>query len=151
MNSDTKNSDKLDLTSFEKAFAALERSLHVVQNKTIFLRLDIAVQESVQAGLIQNFEVFFDFSIKMLKRALPKYQLPSNSVNMLEFKQLVRECHSAGLIQNPARWFGYRESRNITSHTFDCDKAEMVVADIPAFYEDAKFLLLRLRSLNESY
>ena len=35
-------------------------------------------------------------------------------------------------------WHGFRDIRNITSHTYDVDKAIAVAAKVPAFLNEAK-------------
>lgn len=38
------------------------------------------------------------------------------------------------------KWLDHRASRNITSHTYNADKAGEVAMTIPAFLQDAKAL-----------
>ena len=57
---------------------------------------------------------------------------------------MVRVAAERGLIADPKAWFGYRELRNMTSHTYNPDKGAKVFAAIPKFAVDARSLLGRL-------
>ncbi|MEK9816863.1 MAG: nucleotidyltransferase substrate binding protein, partial [Limnobacter sp.] len=48
-----------------------------------------------------------------------------------------------------ARWKKYREMRSRTSHTYDESVALQVVAEIPAFLQEARFLNAQLHARNK--
>jgi hypothetical protein len=50
------------------------------------------------------------------------------------------------LIAVPERWFDYRDKRNITSHTYDEEKAREVFSVLTDFAADAADLLSRLKT-----
>ena len=58
----------LDLTSLSKAVEALDRSLAAVERAQAIR--DAALQETVRAGVIQQFEVAYELSWKFLQRWL---------------------------------------------------------------------------------
>lgn len=119
-------------------------------------RLDVALKrhhgdptdEEVRDSVIQRFEFTYDLSHKMMRRVLAAISADADAAQMT-FPDLVRTAWEQGLVATgwPA-WQGYREMRNITSHTYDVDKAVAVVAKIPAFLDDARFLAERLRERN---
>ena len=52
------------------------------------------------------------------------------------------------MITHVEEWFGYREQRNITSHTYDEKKAVSVYKTALKFLPDAKALLAVLKERN---
>ena len=52
------------------------------------------------------------------------------------------------MINHIENWFGYRESRNITCHTYDEKKASEVYQSALRFIDDAKILLAELAMRN---
>jgi phosphoserine phosphatase len=51
---------------------------------------------------------------------------------------------------NKLDWKEYREERGATSHAYDEDKAQEVFESIPAFLEEAKYLLAKLQERNNA-
>lgn len=68
----------------------------------------------------------------------------AESVDGLSYRGLIRLGAEYGLIDNVEAWLVYREKRNITSHTYNADKAAEVFAVIPDFLQDAKTLYAAL-------
>ena len=64
-------------------------------------------------------------------------------------KELFRMAARFSLIKEPLTWFSYGDARNLTSHTYDEDKAETVYETAVDFIEDAKYLLEILQELND--
>lgn len=128
----------LDFSSFEKALASfhkvLERSLTVPED------------EDIRDACIQRFEYTYELAFKMLKRQLEQELPSSEELDQLPFKQVIRIGAERGLIESPQRWFDYRDKRNITSHTYDEDKAREVFSVLGDFGVDASALLASLKS-----
>ena len=57
----------LDLSSLKKSIAALEQSLSVTEYSKDFHSLSLAQQETLQSGVIQNFEICYELSWKFLQ------------------------------------------------------------------------------------
>jgi nucleotidyltransferase substrate binding protein (TIGR01987 family) len=136
----------LDLTPLRNALRALDKSV-------AFLNSDLAnnpeLREQFRSAAIQAFEFTYELAYKMLKRQLEE-ELPSQAGLRGEtFMFLIRTGAEAGLIRNVARFRAYRDTRNITSHTYDPRKAEEVVSVLPEFLEDCHYLLDRLTERNE--
>ena len=64
-----------------------------------------------------------------------------NAINSLEDVINVYNSDKSNL----ETWDEYRQKRNMTSHTYDENAAKDVVAIIPAFKDEALFLLNRLK------
>ncbi len=95
----------------------------------------------IRDGLIQRFEFTYDLAHKMLRRYLAAGDANPDAVAQMSFPTLIRTANERGLLLNEwPRWKGYRDDRNITSHTYDETKAIRVVAGIPAFIEEVHFL-----------
>lgn len=103
----------------------------------------------VRDGLVQRFEFTYELSHKFLKRHLERVSPNPEELDRMAFADLVRTGNEQGLLLGdwPA-WRGYREMRSRTSHTYDEATARIVVAGIPAFLVEARYLLDRLRKLS---
>lgn len=130
---------QLDLGSFEKALAALDRAL---------IRATAEPNdEELRDASIQRFEFTFELAWKSLKRRL-EIDLPNaQEVDAMSYRTLIRVGAEQGLIAADAvpAWFVYRDKRNLTSHTYDEAKAVEVAAAVPAFAAHARALLARLQ------
>jgi hypothetical protein len=57
---------------------------------------------------------------------------------------VIRTGAEEGLIQDVARFRDYRDLRNVTSHTYNSGTAERVIAALPDFIDDVRYLLNQL-------
>jgi len=126
----------VDLASFRKAIASLERGLARAESA-----LD---DEEVRDGAIQRFECTYELAWKSLKRVLENMAASPDEIDALSFRDLIRHGAEKGLIDDPAAWFGFREERNISSHTYDEAKAKEVYRAALSFAPQARILLERL-------
>ena len=127
----------LDFSTFEKALSSLQRVLE--RSSTV------PGDEDIRDACIQRFEYTYELAFKMLKRQLGQ-ELPSREeLDQLSFKEVIRVGAERGLIVAPERWFDYRDKRNITSHTYDEEKAREVYSVLSDFAADAADLLARLK------
>ncbi len=139
---------KLDLTSLKEAVASLESSLDAVSNTEWFNQQSLAVQNTLIAGVIQNFEFVYEISIKMIRRRIEVDSASPTEADFGEFRDLLRSAAEKGLIKDVEAWFDYRKMRNITSHTYDHKKAHRVYQGTLSFIGDARDLLQRLEARN---
>jgi nucleotidyltransferase substrate binding protein (TIGR01987 family) len=83
----------------------------------------------------------------MLKRYLEATSATPDAFDAMPFADLIRTGNEQGLLRSDwPRWRLFREMRGKTSHTYDENVALAVVADIPAFIEEAQFLLGQLQA-----
>jgi nucleotidyltransferase substrate binding protein (TIGR01987 family) len=127
----------LDLTSLEKALAALDRALA--------RSAKAPSDEELRDACIQRFEFTFELSWKMLKRRLEMDLPDAAEVDTMSYRTLIRMGAERGLIADPTTWFIYRDKRNLTTHTYDAAKANDIAAILPRFAADARLLLEALR------
>jgi len=140
------NQPALDLTSLRKAIAALEGAVNLVGDTAWFGQQSAVVQDTLIAGVIQNFEFVYEIGVKMMKRQIEREAASPTEVDGLSFRDLLRIAGEKGLIPDVEAWFRYRKMRNVTAHTYDRNKAREVYRDTAAFAADAALLLSRLEA-----
>jgi nucleotidyltransferase substrate binding protein (TIGR01987 family) len=135
----------LDLTPLQDTIASLERAIAV--GKQVH-NTDFAVQEVVQAGIIQNFEMVYEMCWKFMQRWLRVNQ-PNDVDHMRTRKDLFRLAAKHQLIRDPQAWFLYGEARNLTAHTYQKAQATKIYHLAPQFLLDAQFLLQQIERMND--
>ena len=137
----------LDLSSLSQAITSLKRALST-SNKNA-ASADDHLKETLRAGVIQNFEVAYEQSWKMIRRWIKENRMPEDADNPKTRKDIFRLAAQYGLIRDPLPWFRYGDARNITSHTYNKETANTVYNCAEPFLEDADFLLSKLESAND--
>jgi len=138
----------LTVGSLRQAVSALEDSLDVVSDDAWFKQQTVKVQNTLVAGVIQNFEIVYELSVKMIKRQIELESASPTEVDESNFRDVLRVAAEKGLVADVAAWFNYRTMRNITAHTYDHEKAHDVYRQTLIFIGDARFLLARLEARN---
>lgn len=138
---------KLDLNSLAGAIGQLDESLQYSHSEAA--RADPKLFRQFRNSAVQCFEFTYELCWKMLKRRLELDAPSPASLDSLNFRDLFRLGAEQGLIEDPVRWFDYRERRNETSHVYDESKAERVYETAGAFREDAHRLLQKLEQRND--
>ena len=138
----------LDLSALQNAIASLGDGLEVVSDPDWFNDQADKVQNTLISGVVKNFELVFEISIKMLKRMMELESSSPTEVDESSFKDLLRTAGEKGLIADVEAWFRYRKMRNITAHTYDHQKAQQVYQDTLVFIVDARALLAALERRN---
>jgi nucleotidyltransferase substrate binding protein (TIGR01987 family) len=132
----------LELRSFDKVMFLLNEGILRYQK-------DIT-DTQIRDGLIQRFEFTYELSHKMLKRFLELTSASPANIDELAFQDLIRTGNEQGLLLSDwTKWKKYREMRSRTSHTYDESVALQVVAEIPMFLQEARFLNKQLHSRNK--
>ena len=130
---------KLDLSSFNKAITSFKIAIDEYNKDT----KNFFVRDSV----IQRFEYTYSLSLKMIKRYLENNE---ENVNEFSFNELIRTANEKGLLlDNLENWNNYRLKRNITSYTYDADKAQEIISIVYNFYNEVKFLYKELEKRND--
>ena len=142
------SNDLLNLASFRNAVDYLANSLKALGDRRWLDELPAGRRQVVEAGVIQNFEMVYELSVKNLKRRLLRDWPSSTEIEQAGFRTLLRIGGEVGLIAEVEHWFDYRRKRNITSHTYDQSKAAEVLKTVPLFLEDARLLLAALERRN---
>lgn len=137
---------KLDLTSLGIATASLERSITAA--KTFDATIPPELKDTIRSGIIQNFEVTYELSWKMMKRWL-ETNISSESVDGVTRRELFRQAAENRLIDDVDLWMSFHAARNETSHTYDHETAEEVSETAERFVGAAQSLLASLRARND--
>jgi nucleotidyltransferase substrate binding protein (TIGR01987 family) len=97
-------------------------------------------------AVIQRFEFTYGLAASLLERYLSQ-ATPVPLGEKMTFPTLIRTGSQMGLLRSGWDvWQKFREARNLTSHVYNEDVARRVVESIPAFAEEAAFLLRQLES-----
>ena len=142
------NDSTLDLSALQRALTSLEDSLEVVSDSEWFNEQSLKVQNTLIAGVIQNFEFVYEVGFKMIKRQIELESASPDEVDQGSFRDVLRLAAEKGLIRDVEAWFGYRRMRNITAHTYDHEKAQQVYQGTLLFINDARALLTSLEARN---
>jgi nucleotidyltransferase substrate binding protein (TIGR01987 family) len=137
----------LDLSALRDALAALDKSLGYLYSD---LAGDLGLREQFRGASIQAFEFTYEVAYKMLKRQLETMAANPGDIDKMTFGQVVRAGAEAGLMPDLGRFQDYRDKRNITSHTYDQNKAEEIVAVLRDFASDVRFMLAELERRNRN-
>lgn len=140
--------EKLDLTSLQGAIAALGDGIGVVSDTDWFYAQSEAVQRTLIAGVIQNFEMVYEVSVKAIRRQIELEAASPVETDQDNFRDVLRHAAEKGLIADVEAWFRYRKMRNITAHTYDQEKAKFVYNGTLEFLVDARALLTQLERRN---
>jgi nucleotidyltransferase substrate binding protein (TIGR01987 family) len=132
---------KLDLSALRNAIVSLQEGIGVVSDEHWFNAQSKAVQNTLVAGVIQNFEFVYELSIKMIRRQIEREAASPTEADYSDFRDLLRTAAEKGLITDVEAWFDYRKMRNITAHTYDHEKAKRVYDGTLTFIGDARALL----------
>lgn len=123
----------LDLENFEKAVATLDAAL---QKK--------ALNDLERDGAIQRFEYTFELSWKSMRRVLVALGRSEVSASP---KPVIRDAAQEGLIEDVARWFGFLEARNLSTHIYSQEEAETVLSTAKVFLPEAGKLLAKIKGM----
>ncbi len=123
----------LDIGSLEKAIASLEAAL---------VRHDQTPNEDlVRDACVHRFKFNYDLSYKTLKRFLKATAANPTDYDSRTFQDLIHAGSERGLLMSDwSRWKQYREARSLTSYTYDETKAREVLAIIPEFFREVRYL-----------
>ncbi len=137
----------LILESWQKSIDSLERSIkaHTHANE---LLLDADILEGLKAGVIQNFEIVYEQSWKMIRRWLVS-NLGREYVDGISRKELFRLAFQNRLIDDFEVWLDFHRSRNETSHIYDQTIANDVFEKAANFLLYAKALYAAIESKND--
>lgn len=128
----------LDISSLINAINRLQEGL---------LRYEMDIRDTqIRDGLIQRFEFTYELSHKMLKRYLEHTSATPAQYDSMPFQDLIRSANEQSLLLSDwPKWKVFRDMRSKTSHTYDEKVACDVVAEIPAFIDEAQYLSAQLQ------
>jgi nucleotidyltransferase substrate binding protein (TIGR01987 family) len=129
---------ELDITVLERAIGGLEEAVTAYQTDTS--------NSLIRDGLVQRFEFTYEISQRLLRRYLMANPGPPELISSMNFADIIRIANQNGLLLgNWPRWKTFRDMRARTSHSYNEAIALDVVAGIPGFLDEARYLRDRLR------
>ncbi len=138
---------KLNLDNLSDSIDTLERSLSSTK-EAINLNLSLQIKESIQAGVIQKFEVAYELSWKMMKRWIQE-NVGSAIADGVTRRELFRIAIENQLITDLEIWMDFHHSRNETAHTYNALTAKAVFDSATLFLNEVKQLLSNLSQRND--
>lgn len=137
----------LDLSSFVNSVAQLSEALDLYNSDRT--HNDPPLKKHLRAATIQAFEFTYEVSLKMLRRHMALAADSPAEIDRMSFNNLIREAYGDDLVRSDVvTWRKYRQSRAITSHTYNEDKAQAIFEGVPDFLDEARYLLGRLQERN---
>lgn len=137
----------LDLNSLRMAVDAFERSFDAASKDMSSFSQDL--QDTIRAGVIQNFEVAYEQCWKFIQRWIRENRTVVDADIPRTRKELFRMAARYGLISDPLPWFRFGDARNLTSHTYDQSQAASVYETAKQFLPYARELLLSMEKNND--
>lgn len=138
----------LELDSLRNSIKSLADLLAVSENDARMGQLSEVERKGIRSGVIQNFEVTYELSWKLMARWLNTY-IGAGIADGVTRRQLFRLAAENRLILDVNLWVQYHEARNATSHIYNEEKALLVYRATREVAHDAQLLLEALEARND--
>ncbi|MCZ9918329.1 HI0074 family nucleotidyltransferase substrate-binding subunit [Brachyspira hyodysenteriae] len=132
----------LNVETLEKSIKALEQSVNVYYIYKEDDNKDLV--ETISSGVIQNFEVAYENSWKLIARWLDE-NISADTSHKTTKKGLFRLAGEYFLIDDVNTWIEFHESRNSTSHIYSNEISYNVLQYALKFPSYARYLLKNLK------
>ncbi|MDR5640058.1 MULTISPECIES: nucleotidyltransferase substrate binding protein [unclassified Thermosynechococcus] len=120
------------LKSYKKAFQRLQEGVELCRTRPL--------SNIEKQGVIQGFEYTFELAWNLLR----DYLLYQGILEIRGSRDAIRGAVKYGLIDQGERWLDMLETRNLTSHTYEEDLAELVLSRITTEFYPHFAELLRI-------
>lgn len=120
----------IDFSNLEKAQAVFE-----------WFRIGM-IDDRDKTGAVQAFVFCFELAWKMMKRILAAQGQETGSP-----KDTFRKAALKNIIQDPELWFEFQEKRNLTSHTYEHETLESIVAIFDVFSKELATVISRMKEI----
>ena len=138
----------LELNSLRNSIATLTDLLAVSENDARMGQLSDVERNGIRSGVIQNFEVTYELSWKLMTRWLNTY-ISHGVADGVTRRHLFRLAAENRLIPDVDLWMQHHDARNATTHIYDEEKALQVYRAAREFAHDARRLLEALEARND--
>lgn len=132
----------LNLETLEKSIKALEKSIKVYYSYKEDDNKDLI--ETISAGIIQNFEIAYENSWKLIARWLDE-NISADTSHKTTKNGLFRLAGEYFLIDDVNMWIEFHKSRNSTSHIYSDEISNNVLEYALKFPSYARYLLNNLK------
>ena len=118
------SNEKLNISSLQDAINSMKNAIRVYESLK-----DMGEDERVvlRAGVIQNFEFTYELGWKFMKRWI-EMNISPIAVDGVTRRELFRQAAENKLIVDVDKWMDFHKDRNRTSHIYDEEVAEEVLA-----------------------
>ena len=138
----------LELDNLRNSIKSLSDLLKVSENDARMGQLSDVERNGIRSGVIQNFEVTYELSWKLIARWLNTY-IADGTADGVTRRQLFRLAAENRLIADVDMWMQHHQARNDTSHIYDEERAAQVYRATREFSHDARWLLEALEARND--
>ena len=138
----------LELGNLRNSIGALADLLAVSEDTQRMGQFSDVERNGIRSGVVQNFEVTYELSWKLIARWLDTY-IGSGVADGVTRRELFRRAAENRLIPDVDQWMRHHEARNNTSHIYDQAKAAQVYNATLDFTHDARRLLEALEARND--
>jgi len=138
----------LEISSLRKGIGSLERAINVAIGKQADDEVSKDEMETIEAGVIQNFEFTYELCWKFMKRWIEE-NINAETIDGVTRRELFRVSAESKLIIDVNKWMEFHKARNSTSHIYDEKIADEVFAASLSFLPYAKDFLIRLEQRND--
>jgi len=138
----------LEISSLRKGIGSLERAINVAVRKQADDKTSKDEMETIEAGVIQNFEFTYELCWKFMKRWIEE-NINSEIIDGVTRRELFRVSAESKLIIDVNKWMEFHKARNSTSHIYDEKIAAEVFAASLSFLPYAKDFLTQLEQRND--
>jgi nucleotidyltransferase substrate binding protein (TIGR01987 family) len=107
--------------------------------------MQVAQSNYEKAGEIQSFEVCYELAKHTIVKVLTMRGLEVLATP----KEIFRLAAKEGLISDAEIWFKFAKQRNRTSHAYDSQTAQEILANLPEFLQYLDLLIIKLKQLPE--
>ena len=112
------------LNNFQKALARFNEGVAIAQSREL--------SDLEKQGVIQAFEYTYELSWNLMRDYL-KWQGFSHLTGS---RDVTREAFSSGLISDGETWMRMLQDRNLTSHSYNEETANAILANIQSYYHE---------------
>lgn len=137
----------LQLDGLQKALHALTEVHAVSENEERMSQFSYFERIAIRAGVLKHFEITYELCWKLIARWL-NINISSGTADGITRRQLFRLAAENQLIQDVDKWMQYHDGRNVTTHVYNFEKAELVYQFTGDFVHDAHDLLRALEARN---
>ena len=131
----------LNLSSLESAINELEYFLNYYNSDK-----QQGDPKITRTAAIKAFEFTYELTFKMMERYLRESAASVDDFQDATFKLIIRRAYAASITSKAIEeWERFREDRNKTSHTYKEKIAIEVFEKIPAFLDEARYILKQLK------
>ncbi len=138
----------LELDNLRNSVKAFTELLAVSEDTKRMGQLSDVERKGIRSGVIQNFEITYELSWKLMARWL-NTNIGQGISDGVARRELFRLAAENLLIPDVDLWMGYHNARNDTSHIYNQQKAELVYKVTVDFTHDARRLLEALEARND--